>query len=101
MTIPKEIVEKMEQVNSLMAEIDRRLDENIETDGSKHNHRRTFSNEYYHDAHYAFTDEPSGEEQDDGEYCDQSTYGESGDNFYGTYYYPTEKGNYFYFEYWL
>ena len=101
MTIPKEIVEKMEQVNSLMAEIDKWLDENIETDGSRHNHRRVFSNEYYHDDHYEFSDEPSGEPQEDGEYCNQSSYGESGDTFYGTYYYPTEKGNYFCFEYWL
>ena len=101
MTIPKDIVEKMEQVNSLMAEIDMWLDENIETDGSKHSHRRVFSDEYYHNDYYEFTDEPSGEEQTDGEYCNQSTFGESGDNFYGTYYYPTEKGNYFCFEYWL
>lgn len=99
MTIPKEIVEKMEQVNTLMAEIDRWLDENIETDGSRHNHRRLFTDEYYHDDHYKFDDEPSGEPQGDGEYCNQSTYGE--DSFYGTYYYPTEKGNYFCFEYWL
>lgn len=101
MTIPKEIVEKMEQVNSLMAEIDKWLDENIETDGSRHNHKRTFSDEYYHDDYYEFDDKPSGEPQDYGEYCNQSSYGESGDSFYGTYYYPTEKGNYFCFEYWL
>lgn len=100
MTIPKEIVEKMEQVNSLMAEIDKWLDENIETDGSRHNHRRAFSGEYYHDDYYEFDDEPSGEPQEDGEYCNQST-GISGDSFYGIYYYPTEKGNYFLFEYWL
>ena len=101
MTIPKEIVEKMEQVNSLMKEIDLWMDNNLELDGSKHNHRRYFSNEYNHPDHYEFTDEPSGEEQIDGEYCNQSTFGESGDSFYGTYYYPTEKGNYFCFEYWM
>lgn len=100
MTIPKEIVEKMEQVNSLMAEIDKWIDENIDTDGSKHNHRKAFSDEYYHKDFYEFDDEPSGEPQGDGEYCNQST-AISEDSFYGTYYYPTEKGNYFCFEYWL
>ena len=101
MTIPKEIVEKMEQANSLMAEIDKWLDENIDTEGSKHHHRLAFSDEYYHNDHYEFSDEPSGKPNTGGEYCNQSTYGESGDAFYGTYYYPTEKGNYFCFEYWL
>jgi hypothetical protein len=100
MTIPKEIVEKMEQVNSLMTEIDKWLDENIDTDGSRHNHRKFISGEYCHNDHYEFDDEPSGEPQMDGEYCNQST-AISGDSFYGTYYYPTEKGNYFCFEYWL
>lgn len=101
MTIPKEIVEKMEQVNSLMAEIDKWLNENIDAEGSKHYHRRGFPNEYYyHDEYYEFDDEPNGEPTEDGEYCNQST-GVSGDSFYGTYYYPTEKGNYFCFEYWL
>ena len=98
MTIPKEIVEKMEQVNALMLEIDTWLDENIDTKGSKHNCREMFSNEFFHADYYRFTNEPEGEEQCDGEFCTQSTYGESG-NVYGQYYYPTEKGNYFWFEY--
>lgn len=91
MTIPKEIVEKMEQVNALMKEIDLWMDDNLELYGSKHNHRKYFTNEYNQPDHYEFADEPSGEEQLDGEYY----------SFYGTYYYPTEKGNYFCFEYWM
>ena len=101
MTIPKEIVEKMEQANALKAEIDKWMDENIEVEGSKHNYRTFINNEYKHPDLYEFTDEASGEEQTEGEYCDQWAVGESGDSFNGFYYYPTEKGNYFYFEYWL
>lgn len=101
MTIPKEIVEKMKQVNSLMAEIDSWLDENIEVDGSRHNHRKWFTNEYDHPDYYQFTNEVSGEEQDDGEYCDQWAVGESGDSFSGVYYYPTEDGEYFYFDFYV
>lgn len=98
MMIPKEIVEKMEQVNSLMAEIDEWLYKNIDVDGSKHCYEKYIGN-YEHDDQYEFTDEPKGEEQECGEYCNQGTYGE--DSYYGQYYYPTEKGNYFWFDYWL
>lgn len=101
MTIPKEIVEKMKQVNSLMLEVDKWIDENIDTDGSKHNHRMCFTDEWVHPDYYQFTDEAHGDEQDDGEYCDQWTVGESVDSFEGYYYYPTETGEYFYFEFWL
>lgn len=101
MTIPKEIVEKMEQVNALMLEIDKWMYDNIETEGSIHNCQEYITGNFNHSDHYEFTDEPHGEEQGDGEYCSQSSYGESGDSFYGTYYYPTDKGNYFCFEYWI
>ena len=101
MTIPKEIVEKMEQVNALMLEIDKWMYDNIETEGSIHNCEEYITGKFKHSDHYEFSDEPNGEEQCDGEYCTQSTYGECGDSFYGTYYYPTEKGNYFCFEYWI
>lgn len=101
MRIPKEIVEKMEQVNSLMAEIDEWLDKNIDTDGSKHCYPKSFRG-YEHDDWYNFADEPKGDRQDDAddaEYCDQYQVGE--DSFSGQYYYPTEKGNYFWFDFWL
>lgn len=100
MTIPKEIVEKMKQVNSLMAEIDLWMDDNIDLDGSKHDHRKWLTGEYEHPDYYQFTNEPQGQEQD-GEYCDQWLVSESGDSFEGFYYYPTENGEYFYFQFWL
>ena len=100
MTIPKNIVDKMEQINELMSEIDKWIDENLNVDGSKHNYRGYLSNgEYNHEDYYEFTDKPQGREQNDGEYCDQWECGDSGDWFQGYYYYPTEKGNYFYYFY--
>lgn len=101
MTIPKEIVEKMKQVNSLTAEIDLWMDDNINLEGSKHDYREYFTGEYNHSDYYQFTAEVHGEEQNDGEYCDQWSVGESGDSFEGYYYYPTENGEYFYFQYWI
>ena len=97
MTIPKEIVEKMKQVNSLMTEIDSWMDDNIELNGSKHNHKQQIIGEYKHPDYYQFTDEAQGEEQNDGEYCDQ--WPASGDSFEGFYYYPTESNEYFYFQF--
>lgn len=97
MTIPKEIVEKMKQVNTLMSEIDLWMDENLEVEGSKHNHRK-WTGEYDHPDYYLFTDEVHGEEQNDGEY--QWLVGESGDILDGVYYYPTESNEYFYFPFW-
>lgn len=97
MTIPKEIVDKMKQVNSLMNEIDKWLDENIDLDGSKHDHR--WMGKYTHQDWYQFANEAIGEEQDDGEYCDQRQVNGTEDSYKGTYYYPTEDGEYFYFEF--
>ena len=99
MTIPKEIADKMKQVNSLMAEIDKWLDENIDLDGSAYHHRQV--GDYEHSEWYRFTDEAQGKEQDDGTYCWQQEIGESGDSFEGCCYYPTEDGEYFYVHYWL
>lgn len=101
MTIPKEIVDKMKQVNSLMEEIDLWMDENIDVDGSRHCNRELYTGKYVHLDYYQFTNEANGEEQNDGEYCDQRPYGDSGDSFKGFYYYPTEDGEYFYFEFWI
>lgn len=101
MIIPKEIVEKMEQVNSLMLEINRWIYDNIDTEGSKHNYTAWRTGEFRHEDYYEFADEPTGTEQDDGEYCEQHEVGCTGDCFQGVYYYPTEKGNYFYFDYYL
>lgn len=40
------------------------------------------------------TEKPFGEFQQDGQYCSQSTTGECGDCFTGTYYFPTTDGRY-------
>lgn len=101
MTIPKEIVDKMKQANALMGEIDKWLDENIELEGSKHDYRQWMAGDYVHSDWYQFTDEARGKEQNDGEYCNQWSVDDSGDSFEGYYYYPTETGEYFYFQYWL
>lgn len=100
MTIPKEIVDKMKQVNSLMQEIDKWLYENIDLEGSSYN-RRGLAGKCADFEWYQFTNEAKGEEQDDGEYCWQQEVGESGDYFEGYYYYPTEDGEYFYFKFWM
>lgn len=90
MTIPKEIVEKMERVNALNAEISKWMyDNEMELEGSKYD----FAEEYYN-----FTDKPKGKEQNNGEYCDQHV-GYCEDDFYGNYYYPTESGKYFWYYY--
>ena len=101
MKIPKEIVDKMKQVNSLMTEIDLWMDENIDVEGSKHDHRQGITGEYDHPDYYQFTNEAYGKEQNNGEYCDQWSVGESGDDFEGFYYYPTESNEFFYFQFWI
>ncbi len=91
MIIPKEIVEKMEKADSLMEEINIWMQENgIEADNYDCNFGSNRS--------YGLTDKPDGVEQNNGVYCDQ--FQSIGDDcFYGIYYYPTEKGNYFYVVY--
>lgn len=98
MTIPKEIIEKMEQVNALALEIDKWMYDNLDNlEGTKHNNC-SWDEEFIHEDPYQFTDKPTGKEQFNGEYCEQHV-GYCEDDFYGKYYYPTEKGNYFWFEY--
>ena len=102
MVIPREIVEKMECVNKLMLQVDRWMYENIDTEGAKHQCHEGFTGNFKHSDYYEFTKEPCGEKQtDDGEYCDQRAVGWSGDEFEGEYYYPTAKGNYFWFHYYV
>lgn len=92
MKIPKEIVEKMEKVNTLIYEIDEWLRENIDVDGSMYEH----SQEYYR-----FIEKPKGDEQDSGAYVDQDAVGWDGDSWEGKCYYPTDKGDYFYFDFYI
>lgn len=89
MIIPKDIVEKMEQANALLSEIDAWLDENVDL----------YDAEYAPYDYYCFTDKPEGKPIRGGEYCDQHQIGE--DSYAGYYFYPTEKGNYFCFKFWV
>lgn len=100
MTIPKEIVEKMEQVNSLTREVAEWMYENLDTEDSKHENMDYYG-EFRYEDYYQFTDKPKGTEQNDGEYVVQRSVGYEGDSFEGEYYYPTEKGNYFWFGFWV
>jgi len=100
MTIPIDIVEKMEKVNELMTEIDRWMFDNLdEIADSKHGIHTDENYNFEHKDYYEFADEPTGREQNVGEYCEQHQMAYIDDGFYGKYYYPTEKGNYFWFDY--
>lgn len=105
MTIPKNIVDKMEQVNSLISEIDRWFYDNLEQDeegileGTKHENTDYYGDYKAVEQYYQFTDKPTGSEQNGGEYCEQHQDGCIEDSYYGKYYFPTEKGNYFWFEF--
>ena len=85
--IPKEIRRKIQLKLKLDEEISKWIEENLDTEGL-----------YF--GSMKIVDEPSGDEQDEGEYCDQSKIGWSEDSFCGYYYYPLDNGKYlcFYFE---
>ncbi len=81
MKVPKEIAEKAERYEKLKAEVDK-LYEELEEFANEHR----FADFYVET--FGVSQEPEGEEQTDGEYCNQWMRGEdSGD---GTYYYPIE-----------
>lgn len=73
MKIPKEISEKIREANRLNNEVVDWMQNNLDCEGM------TFDNFFWD-----VVPEPQGEEQDDGEYCDQHQYGE--DWFVGNYY---------------
>ena len=99
MVIPSDIVEKMEKVNELMTEIDKWMFDNLDLEGSKHDIHKDILDNFEHKDYYEFTDEPTGQEQNCGEYYEQYQDAYIEDGYYGKYYYPTEKGNYFWFDY--
>ena len=76
--IPKEIAEKMETVNKLNGEIISWMKENLNLEGA----------EVPDDPAYEIVISPSGEETEEGEWCQQYTLGE--DWYRGTYYWPIE-----------
>lgn len=81
MKVPKEIADKAERYETLKAEADK-LHEELEEFANENG----FEDSYVLD--FGVSQEPEGEEQSNGEYCDQCMRGEDyGD---GTYYYPIE-----------
>ena len=93
--LPKDIVEKMEQVNKLTEEISKWFyDNDMDLEGTEHENT-DYHGKFRHRDYYEFTDTPTGTEQRDGEYCEQHQDVMIEDSYYGKYYYPTEKGNYF------
>lgn len=79
--IPKELRNKIEQKLQIDKEIQEWLSEN-----SCVQYNEIFWNDV------EIVDEPYGDEQDDGEYCDQSTNGY--DDYWGYYYFPLDNGKY-------
>ena len=81
MNVPKEIAIKAERYEELKKEMDK-LHEELESWASENGFEDMMV--------YGFgvSQEPDGEEQTDGEYCDQTMNGE--DSGYGSYYYPIE-----------
>lgn len=84
MKIPKEIADKVKEYQeangraiALYKEVTDWLNVNTAADGV-----------WINDLN--IVDEPSGEDQGEGEYCSQSEYGDSGDSFFGTYYHKIE-----------
>lgn len=90
--IPKEIREKIEYKLKLDEEIRKWTSENLSSEN-------LYVEGFYFES-MKIVDEPSGEEQDNGEYCDQSRFEYSEDSFYGYYYFPLDNGKYlcFYYE---
>ena len=85
MNIPQKIVDMIEKWKEskdkeLCAKIDKWLDENVD------------DAEIFGIAKSFVTDKPTGEEQFNGEYCEQYT-GFKADDYYGKYYFPIENSN--------
>lgn len=81
MTVPKEIAIKANRYEMLKKEVDE-LYEELESWASENGFDGIWVNDF------GTAQEPVGEEQEDGEYCNQTMTGE--DAGYGDYYYPIE-----------
>lgn len=80
MKVPKEIADKVKiYLDGMKAfgEVVEWLNENTDSDG-------VYINDLF------IVDEPTGHEQNDGEYCDQHSVGWCEDSFAGRYYHPIE-----------
>lgn len=93
--IPKDIVEKMEQVNKLTEEISKWFyDNDIDLDNTNYENTDYYGN-FKHEDYYPFVDTPTGAKLENGDYCEQHQDAHIDDSYYGQYYYCTDKGNYF------
>lgn len=81
MTVPKEIAIKANRYEMLKKEVGE-LYEQLESWASENGFEDMWINDF------GIAQEPVGDEQGDGEYCDQTITGE--DSGYGDYYYPVE-----------
>ena len=81
MTVPKEIAIKANRYEMLKKEVDE-IYEELESWASENGFDGMWVNDF------GIAQEPVGEEQEDGEYCNQTMAGE--DTGYGDYYYPIE-----------
>lgn len=89
MRIPKAIREAVEQRNRLNEEIRVWFEEqDVDLEGM-----------WTDDAYICECEEVSGEDQGDGEICDQTQHGEG--SFSGTYYWECDNGQYLAMDYWL
>ncbi len=88
MKAPKNIAEIAEKYETLKKEADR-IEKEIEACRKAFIEWKGDPGVYV--GHLFIADEPNGDEQNDGEYCDQWRHGE--DWYTGTYYYPIEGSN--------
>ncbi len=89
--IPKEIVEKMEQTNQLISEVETWLNENIDLDHGDE-HFVDLDNEGNSFPYFAIVDRPKGKLQSNGWWVESHQQGE--DWYTGTSYFPLEDGRY-------
>ena len=82
MTVSKETMKKVKRLEKLGEEAQRIRDELL---AEFHDYMDGVCINDFH-----IYDEPHGDEQGDGEYCSQGTYGYCSDSGYGTYFYPIE-----------
>jgi len=90
-TIPKEIVEKMEQTNQLISEVETWLNENIDLDRGDE-HFVDLDNGGNPFPYFTIVDKPKGKLQSNGWWVDSHQQGE--DWYTGTSYFPLEDGRY-------
>lgn len=94
MRVPQEIADKVKAYTEASKTASRLYNEAVEW----LNEHTDSSGVYINDLH--ISDAPRGEEQADGEYCDQRSIGFTGDSFEGTYFHAIDgSGQYLAYDY--